>query len=156
MTERARAEPSRPSAASVHGYGNKTLAHKLGLTARPEWRVLSIDAPPEYEEWLADVWPLDHYVTRGGRQTLKGRFDLVHLFATDEKDLAVRLSAAMSCLGDGASLWVSWPKKSSSMFRDLTEDGVRSAVLPTGWVDVKVAAVNDTWSGLKFLRRRAR
>ncbi|HSX16259.1 MAG TPA: hypothetical protein VLF40_05695 [Candidatus Saccharimonadales bacterium] len=52
------------------------------------------------------------------------------------------------------SLWISWPKKSSGMQTDLGEDEIRAAVLPLGWVDVKVAAVDDTWSGLKFLRRK--
>ena len=51
-------------------------------------------------------------------------------------------------------LWVSWPKKSSGQFVDLTEDGVRAVLLPEGWVDVKVCAVDATWSGLKFLERR--
>ena len=52
-------------------------------------------------------------------------------------------------------IWISWPKKTSPLFRDLTEDGVRELMLPTGWVDVKVCAVDADWSGLKFLRRRA-
>ena len=53
-------------------------------------------------------------------------------------------------------LWVSWPKKSSALFRDLTEDMLREVILPTGWVDVKVCAVDSDWSGLKFLRRKSR
>ncbi len=142
------------SAAPVHGYGGKTLADKLGLTKRPDWRVLSIDAPAEYPELLADVWPLAAYTAKSGRQVPKGTYDLIHLFALDEAHLTRRLPAALGCVDDGAALWLSWPKKSSPLFRDLTEDGLRRAVLPTGWVDVKVAAVSETWSGLKFLRRR--
>lgn len=140
--------------APTHGYGAKTLAHKLGLTQRPDWRVLSIDAPQEYPELLADVWPLASYTAVSGRAAPQGLHDLVHLFALDEAHLVRRLPAALDCLDDGAALWLSWPKKSSPLFRDLTEDGLRRHVLPTGWVDVKVAAVSEIWSGLKFLRRR--
>ena len=142
------------TAAPVHGYGGKTLADKLGLTRRPDWRVLSIDAPTEYADLLADVWPLAAYAARTGRQTPKGTYDLVHLFALDEAHLARRLPAALACVAEGGALWLSWPKKASPLFRDLTEDGLRRLVLPTGWVDVKVAAVSDTWSGLQFRRRR--
>jgi hypothetical protein len=56
---------------------------------------------------------------------------------------------------DGGTLWISWPKKSSPLFVDLTDNGIRDLVLPTGFVDVKVAAIDENWSGLKFLRRRA-
>lgn len=155
MTSRP-VRPARPAgAAPVHGYGDKSLAHKLGLLANPGWRVLSVDAPAQYAELLADVWPLASHTTRRGRQQLFGDFDLVHLFVADERTLADRVPSAVDCLADGASLWVSWPKKGSALFKGLTEDGVRKAVLPTGLVDVKVAAVDATWSGLKFLRRRA-
>ena len=142
------------SDAPVHGYGRKTLADKLGLAKRPDWRVLSVDAPDGYAALLADVWPLANHVAVRGRRAVAGQFDLVHLFVPDEATLAERLPAVLPRLADGGALWVSWPKKSSPLFRDLTEDGLRRLILPTGWVDVKVAAVNETWSGLKFLRRR--
>ena len=57
-------------------------------------------------------------------------------------------------ISDGGMLWVSWPKKSSELFQDLTEDTLREVILPTGWVDVKVCAVDSDWSALKFLKRR--
>jgi len=53
------------------------------------------------------------------------------------------------------SLWASWPKKSSGVKTDISEQDFRDAILPLGWVDTKVAAIDDTWSGLKFLRRKA-
>jgi len=53
-------------------------------------------------------------------------------------------------------LWVSWPKKSSKLNIDLTEQDLRDAILPTGWVDVKVCAIDEDWSGLKFLKRKAK
>ena len=61
------------------------------------------------------------------------------------------MERALSLVTDGGMLWISWPKKSSPRFRDLTEDGIRESVLPTGWVDVKVCAVDEVWSGLKFV-----
>ena len=60
----------------------------------------------------------------------------------------------VTAAAQGAALWVSWPKKASKLFIDLTEDGLREVLLPTGWVDVKVCAVDADWSGLKFLRRK--
>jgi hypothetical protein len=59
-------------------------------------------------------------------------------------------------LEDGGMIWVSWPKKTSSLFADLTEDGIRKICLPMGLVDVKVCAVDNDWSGLKLLRRKAK
>ena len=143
------------STAPVHGYGGKTLADKLGLAKHPTWRVLSVDAPDGYAALLADVWPLASYTARRRGRLGAGEFDLVHLFERDEAGLAALVPRVLPRLAEGAALWVSWPKKSSPMFRGLTEDGLRRVVLPTGWVDVKVAAVDENWSGLKFLRRRS-
>ena len=61
---------------------------------------------------------------------------------------------ALKYVDTGGMLWISWPKKSSSLFVDLTEDDLRDVVLKTNWVDVKVCAVDADWSGLKFLRRK--
>lgn len=81
--------------------------------------------------------------------------DMVHLFCACADDLAADHAAATQKLAEGGMLWVSWPKKSSSLFVDLTEGMIRSAILPAGvWVDVKVCAVDADWSGLKFLRRK--
>ena len=80
--------------------------------------------------------------------------DVVHAFARNRRQLDRIVAKALSYVADGGMLWVSWPKKASPMFEDLTEDGVREAILPTGWVDVKVCAVDEDWSALKFLRRR--
>ncbi len=80
---------------------------------------------------------------------------VVHAFVRDAAEMSAAAVRLASLPRPSGMLWISWPQKTSPMFRDLTEDGVRSAVLPTAWVDVKVAAVDADWSGLKFLRRRA-
>jgi hypothetical protein len=64
------------------------------------------------------------------------------------------LFAVSGKLDADGSLWISWPKKSSPLFVDLTEDGIRAIALPTGLVDVKVCAVNADWSGLKLMVRK--
>ena len=78
-----------------------------------------------------------------------------HIFCEHEAELADFLD--YNSLEDiEKSLWVSWPKQSSGKQTDLTESEIRGSILPHGWVDVKVAAIDDTWSGLQFLRRKAR
>jgi hypothetical protein len=129
------------------GYSGKPLIEKLGL--KPGQTLAVRDAPSHYQ---ALVEPLPE----GAR--LLERYDpeaaIVHLFVDDRSGLEGRIAEAVAALPQGAALWVSWPKKTSSRFVDLTEDGVREVVLPTGLVDVKVCAVDEVWSGLKFLRRR--
>ena len=80
----------------------------------------------------------------------------VHLFAKRRSDFERRIEGALGKVADGGMCWVSWPKKSSPLFIDLTEDQLREIVLPLDWVDVKVCAVDADWSGLKFVRRKRR
>ena len=80
--------------------------------------------------------------------------DIVHLFCQDRAVLEAQGPAALEWVAEKGMLWISWPKKSSALFRGLTEDGLRAVMLPTRWVDVKVCAVDADWSALKFLRRR--
>ena len=80
--------------------------------------------------------------------------DVVHLFCHDRRQLEKDLRPALDCVAPGGMLWVSWPKKTSPLHRDLNGNDVRALVLPTGWVDVKVCAVDQDWSALKFLKRR--
>jgi hypothetical protein len=86
----------------------------------------------------------------------KGPFEVVILFAADTASLKKDLPLATKLIESDGALWVSWPKKSSPMFRDLTEDGIRAVALPTGLVDVKVCAVDRDWSGLKLVVRLER
>ena len=78
----------------------------------------------------------------------------MHLFVRHQAELVPALRQWLPRIAASGMCWVSWPKKSSPLHRDLTEDGVRAAALPLGWVDVKVCAIDADWSGLKLLRRR--
>ena len=129
------------------GYSGKPVWQKLGL--QPGQRLRVIAAPQDYAS-LVGITP-----------DLLGppadaAIELLHLFARDRADLDAHLAQWLPRVAAGGTCWVSWPKKTSARFRDLTEDGVRAAALPLGWVDVKVCAIDADWSGLKLLRRRAR
>ena len=128
------------------GYSGKPLIQKLGLK---EAQVLKpIAAPEAYAGWIAPL-PAGAVVDADAAVA-----DLVHLFVGDRAGLEYGAAPALAAVRPGGMLWVSWPKKTSPLFRDLTEDGLREVLLPTGWVDVKVCAVSADWSGLKFLKRK--
>ena len=85
---------------------------------------------------------------------LRGPLDLVICFATARRDLERRLPALRGALAPAGMLWVAWPKRASGVKTDMTEDVVREVALPTGLVDTKVAAIDDTWSGLRLVIRK--
>lgn len=128
------------------GYSGKTLAFKLGI--RAGMRVAAVGAPGSYASLVA---PRPRGVTIAARPSSQA--DVVHYFVEWRGDLEARIAALDRSLRDDAALWISWPKKSSGRPTDLTEDVLREVILPWGLVDVKVCAVDDTWSGLKFVRR---
>jgi hypothetical protein len=130
------------------GYSGKPLAAKLGITDRMD--VLAIHPPADYTRWLEPLPPGARIVTRASSAT---RF--VHCFATERAKLAAALKTQRERLPADAVLWVSWPKKSSKVATDITEDTIRELALPLGWVDVKVCAVSEVWSGLKLVVRKA-
>ena len=80
--------------------------------------------------------------------------ECVHVFCRRKRHVGPLFSRALRSVKAGGMIWVSWPKKSSAMFIDLTEQDFRDHILPLGWVDVKVCAVDEDWSGLKFLKRK--
>lgn len=129
------------------GYSGKPLIQKLGLK---DCHVLKpVGAPEGYADWIAPL-PAGAVVDVDAAVA-----DLVHLFVCDRAGLEQGAAPALAAVRPGGMLWVSWPKKASPLFRDLTEDGLREVLLPTGWVDVKVCAVSADWSSLKFLKRKA-
>ncbi len=130
------------------GYSGTPLAKKLGISAG--MRVATEQAPAHYRELLA---PLPEGVRFA--RTVDSTTGLAHLFATERRALAKALPAYRRRLPATAILWVSWPKRTSGVETDLTEDTVRELALPLGFVDVKVCAVDETWSGLKLVVRRA-
>lgn len=133
---------------SPAGYSGTPLFKKLGITAGS--RVHLIGAPPGYRSLLE---PLPEDVAFGAR--LAATTDLIHLFATRRAALAKALAGVRQRMRSDAVLWVSWPKKAAGTATDVTEDVVRDLALPLGLVDVKVCAVDATWSGLKLVVRKA-
>lgn len=120
---------------------------KLGV--RPHERIVALNAPEHYPELLGEL-PEGAAIT--GRITARPAF--VHLFVREREELAERLSALRDELDEAGMIWVSWPKKSAKVPTDVTEDVIREVALPLGFVDVKVCAVDETWSGLKLMIRR--
>ena len=133
--------------ASPTGYSGTPLARKLGF--KPGTSAHLIGAPAELMGWLA---PLPEGVRFEPR--LSAQSDLVHLFTTEQRVLQPALLALRPTLRPDAMLWVSWPKKAAKVATDITEDVIRNVALPMGYVDVKVCAVSEVWSGLKLVIRK--
>lgn len=129
------------------GYSGTPLPKKLGIAESTQ--VALIDAPSDYEALLGR---LPAGVNLGA--SLSQRTDLVHVFAIQRDELAVHLAKLRRKLRDDAVVWVSWPKKSSKVATTVTEDVVRELALPLGFVDIKVCAVSEVWSGLKLVVRK--
>ena len=131
------------------GYSGTPLPRKLGLKEGDT--LVLVNAPPGIVKLLL---PLPAAATLSRRLAARNR--LAILFCRDTAALRNSLAGMSKKLHADGSLWISWPKKSSPLFVDLTEDGIRAIVLPTGLVDVKVCAVNNDWSGLKLMVRKER
>lgn len=128
------------------GYSGTPLAKKLGL--KEGQRVALVGAPPGFRSTLDPV-PADIVWST----TLRTPLDFVLLFAPRAAALDSRLGSAARALTPSGTLWLAWPKKAAKVETDLTEDRVREYGLAAGLVDVKVAALSEVWSGLKFVRR---
>ena len=129
------------------GYSGTPLYRKLGI--RPGFRWLAINHPEEYRSWIA---PLDREIefTRVPETDTDG----AHLFVTERHVLARQLQRLRNALPVDVPLWVSWPKKASRVSTDVNENTIRELALPLGFVDIKVCAVSDVWSGLKLVVRK--
>jgi len=132
---------------STAGYSGTPLAGKLGF--KPGYLVYAIAPPPDYEELLAPL-PEGLKIIRN----LRGTPDAVHLFSRDRAELSKLLPKLMNEIPPDGMIWISWPKKASGVPSTITEDGIREIALPLGLVDIKVCAVDETWSGLKLVIRR--
>lgn len=132
---------------STPGYSGTPLIKKLGIKAGTQ--VLPIDQPPEYAELLGPL-PADAAFVSRANTTV----DIAHVFAVRKAKLDHHLQRLRVSLRPDASVWVSWPKKASKVPTDITEDVIRAIALPMGYVDVKVCAVTEVWSGLKLMVRK--
>jgi len=130
------------------GYSGTPLARKLGI--KEGFRVALVGPPAGFGPELNPLPDAVHLVRRLAGDA---RVDLAVLFVTTRHDLATRFPDLATHLPPAGALWVAWPKKSSGVATDLTEDVLRQVCLPLGWVDTKVCAITDVWSGLKFVLR---
>ena len=126
------------------GYSGKALWDKLGL--KPGQLVYASSAPANLDA-LLDGAPETTRLTR------LAEFDVALAFVDSRKSLESALAKLPGKLADKGMIWIAWPKKASGIVTDVTEDTVRDVALPLGLVDVKVCAIDATWSGLKLLRR---
>jgi hypothetical protein len=131
----------------VAGYSGTPLVKKLGFKAG--MKVVVLSAPEGFGGTLGEL-PEGVVVAR----RLGGGKDMVICFVTERRVLVERLGALRTAIAPDGMVWVAWPKKAANVPTDVTEDVIREVVLPTGLVDVKVCAIDATWSGLKLVIRK--
>ncbi|TPW11898.1 MAG: hypothetical protein FD129_1569 [bacterium] len=129
------------------GYSGTPLAKKLGIKEASV--VFLVDPPKDFKRLLEPLPAGVTFLTRPGPAV-----DVAHVFVTEKEDLAKHLGSLRKKLRPDAALWVSWPKKASKVPTTVTEDLIRELALPIGFVDIKVCAVSEIWSGLKLVVRK--
>ena len=133
--------------ANLAGYSGKPITQKLGI--KPGFRIFVAGNPAPYDQIVGKLPDAATIAARLGKQ-----LDMIHVFAIAQTVLANKLADYRKAIEPNGMIWVSWPKKTSRLSTDLTDNAVRDIALPLGLVDVKVCAVDATWSGLKFVIRR--
>lgn len=129
------------------GYSGTPLAKKLGFKEGSRVRISG--APANY---LSLVAPLPQGILISGR--ISTDIDIWHFFTLSYAELESKLPMLKKAIEPNGAIWISWPKKSSGVTSSVTEDAIRKAALPLGLVDIKVCAVDETWSGLKLVVRK--
>jgi hypothetical protein len=142
--EKRKIRPGRPD--RLAGYSGTPLPKKLGI--RESYPVLLMNAPPRFERKLEPLPAAVSFIEDG----TQARVAL--LFALSQAELLRDLRPLTKSLPEKSALWIAWPKKASGVKTDLTENIVREFGLDLGWVDYKVCAIDETWSGLCFARRK--
>jgi hypothetical protein len=130
------------------GYSGKSTVQKLGV--KPGFRIFVVQAPKAYRDIIGEL-PDDVTIGKAAKPPL----DMVHVFATEAAGLAGKLRGYRDAIAPDGMVWVSWPKKASGVATDLSDVVVRDTALPLGLVDVKVCAIDEVWSGLKFVIRKS-
>jgi hypothetical protein len=132
---------------SSAGYSGTPLARKLGF--KPAMRAHYVNAPHGLAALLGPLPDGARVLARAADD-----LDLALLFVTERRELERRLPGLHAKLAPAGMIWVAWPKRASKVPTDMTEDVVRDVALPRGLVDVKVCAIDETWSGLKLVIRK--
>ena len=128
------------------GYSGTPLPKKLGIVDDAVFTVLH--APPSFKETLGDVG------TAIWQRNLMPPIDVIVAFYTEKAALRDEWAKLTDAAQPAGGVWVAWPKKTSGVATDITEDVLRATLLETGWVDNKVCAIDDIWSGLRFVMRK--
>ena len=128
------------------GYSGTPLRKKLGI--RENRSAVLVNAPERFERKLEPL-PAGAAITEKVNEA-----NVAVLFAKSEAELVHHFRPLVKSLPEKVALWIAWPKKSSGVVTDLTEDVVRGVGIDSGWVDYKVCAIDETWSGLCFARKR--
>lgn len=130
------------------GYSGTPLLKKLGF--KPPLSLVAVEAPPAYVDWLGKLPEGVRIVSKTSKP-----IQAAHVFVTKRAVLKKNLVVFRKELEQNGFVWVSWPKKTSKVETDITEDTIRELALPLGFVDIKVCAINDVWSGLKLVIRKS-
>jgi hypothetical protein len=128
------------------GYSGTPLVKKLGI--KEDARVALVNAPKDFQATLEDLPDNVKFM-----KSTTSSLDLILFFVLSERILARDFTKFAARLTSNGMMWVAWPKKSSGVKADLTFDNVQRIGLDAGLVDVKICAIDDTWSGLKFVYR---
>lgn len=128
------------------GYAKTPLAKKLGFGDRVS--VYAVNMPASVKAEINETAK-----PKFAAKAIKGQ-PMAHVFATKAKALEAELKKLRPLLAADGALWASWPKKAAKLETDITEDVIRTIALPMGYVDVKVCAIDETWSGLKLMIRK--
>ena len=131
------------------GYSGTPLARKLGIGEGDE--VALIGAPERFEDTLGQLPDVASLHTD---LTDDARYDVIVAFVTHRAELEAELPRLRARMAPACGLWIAWPKRASRVPTDVTDQVIRAVVLPTGLVDNKVCAIDDTWSGLRLVIRR--
>jgi hypothetical protein len=131
------------------GYSGTPLPQKLGI--KENHRVAVLSAPAGFAKTLGTL-PTGAAVAT--KTATKATYDVFVVFVTKRADLVKAIDKLRKHMEPAAGLWIAWPKKSSGVATDITEDTIREVALPTGLVDNKVCAIDETWSGLRLVIRR--
>ena len=129
------------------GYSGTPLPKKLGITEGKRFAVRS--APTGFADTLGELPPGAEW-----KSQVRPGLDVVIAFFTGRAVLAAKWPTLTAAVTPNGTVWVAWPKRASGVPTDITEDVLREELLPSGWVDNKVCAIDDTWSGLRFALRR--
>jgi len=129
------------------GYSGTPLAKKLGIVEGVS--VVAKNAPENYYKLLEPIPPGVRFEQKISRAT-----DIVHLFTSRRTELKKHLESLRRTVRSDSAVWASWPKRAAKVPTDITEDTIRELALPLGFVDIKVCAVSEIWSGLKLVIRK--